>query len=227
MRTIAVVVAAGAGVRMGAGMPKALVPLAGRPMVAWCLEALERSGRVDGILVVAPAGRVREAEMALGEAGARATVLEGGASRAESVRAGIRAAGDADLVLVHDSPPPLLDPALVGAVLDGVEGADGAIAASPVADTLKRAGDRLLIEGTVERAGLWQAQTPQAFPLATLAAAMESAAAAGTLAEATDCASLVEAVGGTVRLVPSGAPNPKVTTPADLAVVEALLAALG
>jgi 2-C-methyl-D-erythritol 4-phosphate cytidylyltransferase len=227
MRTIAVVVAAGAGVRMGAGMPKALVPLAGRPMVAWSLEALERSGRVERILVMAPAGRVRETEMALGAVGGHTEVLEGGPSRAESVWAGVRAAGGAGLVLVHDAARPLVQPALIGAVLDGVAGAEGAIAASPVADTLKRARDGLLIGETVDRSGLWQAQTPQAFPLETLRAAMEAAAAAGTLAGATDCASLVEAAGGRVRLVPSGAPNPKVTTPADLAVAEALLAARG
>jgi 2-C-methyl-D-erythritol 4-phosphate cytidylyltransferase len=227
MRTIAVVVAAGAGVRMGAGMPKALVPLAGRPMVAWSLEALERSGRIERTLVMAPAGRVRETEMALGAVAGRAEVLEGGASRAESVWAGVRAADEAELVLVHDAARPLVQPALVGAVLDGIAGAEGAIAASPLADTLKRAAEGLLIGETVDRDGLWQAQTPQAFPLATLRAALEAAAAAGTLAAATDCASLVEAAGGRVRLVPSGAPNPKVTTPADLAIAEALLAARG
>jgi len=130
-------------------------------------------------------------------------------------------------VLVHDAARPLVQPALVGAVLDGIAGAEGAIAASPLADTLKRAAEGLLIGETVDRDGLWQAQTPQAFPLATLRAALEAAAAAGTLAAATDCASLVEAAGGRVRLVPSGAPNPKVTTPADLAIAEALLAARG
>ncbi|HET6690488.1 MAG TPA: 2-C-methyl-D-erythritol 4-phosphate cytidylyltransferase, partial [Miltoncostaeaceae bacterium] len=128
-------------------------------------------------------------------------------------------------VLVHDAARPLLTSELVDAVLDGVEGADGAIAAAPAADTLKRAGEGGLIEDTVPRQGLWAAQTPQAFHLPTLVAAVEAADAAGTLAAATDCASLVEAAGGRVRLVESRAPNLKVTTPADATLAEALLRA--
>jgi 2-C-methyl-D-erythritol 4-phosphate cytidylyltransferase len=110
-------------------------------------------------------------------------------------------------------------------VLDGVEGADVAIAAQPVADTLKRAEAGMLIGATVDRQGLWGAQTPQAFRAPLLREAVEAAARAGTLASCTDCASIVEAAGGRIRLVPIGAPNVKVTTPADLRMAEALLAA--
>jgi 2-C-methyl-D-erythritol 4-phosphate cytidylyltransferase len=223
--TVAILVAAGAGVRMGAGRPKALIPLAGRPMLAWSLDALERSARIDGIVVVVPDGAVDEARAALGPRAAAWTIMPGGDSRAASVRAGLGAAPhELERVLVHDAARPLLRAELVGAVLDGLEGADGAIAAAPVADTLKRVGDDLLVTGTVRREGLWGAQTPQAFAAAPLRRAVEGAAAAGRLHEATDCASLVEAAGGRVRIVPSGAPNLKVTTPADLAVAEALLA---
>jgi 2-C-methyl-D-erythritol 4-phosphate cytidylyltransferase len=221
--TVAIVVAAGAGVRMGAPVPKALMPLAGRPMLAWSLDALRGSARVASIVVVAPPGL--EDEVA-GVAGGDATVVPGGDSRAESVREGLRAApAGAGLVLVHDAARPLLTAALVDAVLDGVEGVDGAIAAEPAADTLKRAGEGGLIEGTVPRQGLWAAQTPQAFRLPILVEAVEAADADGTLGAATDCASLVEARGGHVRLVRSREPNLKVTTPADATLAEALLGA--
>ena len=221
--TVAIVVAAGAGVRMGAPVPKALMPLAGRPMLAWSLDALRACPRVEAVVVVAPPGM----EASVAEvAGPDATVVPGGDSRAESVREGLRAAPPgAALVLVHDAARPLATPQLIDAVLDGVEGADGAIAAAPAADTLKRAGEGGLIEGTVPRQGLWGAQTPQAFHLHVLAAAVEAAAEEGRLASATDCASLVEARGGHVRLVESRAPNVKVTTPADATLAEALLRA--
>jgi 2-C-methyl-D-erythritol 4-phosphate cytidylyltransferase len=223
MSTVALIVAAGAGVRMGAAVPKALMPLAGRPMLAWSLDALRASPRISLIVVVAPPGLEREVEEV---AGAGAVVVPGGASRSASVREGLRAApGDAEVVLVHDAARPLVSTALVDAVLDAIRGVDGAIAASPAADTLKWAGEGLVIGGTVAREGLWAAQTPQAFQAAALRAAVAAAEEAGTLDAATDCSSMVEAWGGRVRLVASGAPNLKVTTPADAALAEALLRA--
>jgi 2-C-methyl-D-erythritol 4-phosphate cytidylyltransferase len=221
--TVAIVVAAGAGVRMGAAVPKALMPLAGRPMLAWSLDALRACARVEAVVVVAPPGLEAQVAEVAGDA---ATVVPGGDSRAESVREGLRAApSGAALVLVHDAARPLVTPELIDAVLDGVEGADGAIAAAPAADTLKRAGEGGVIEDTVPRQGLWGAQTPQAFHLHVLAAAVEAADDEGRLAAATDCASLLEARGGRVRLVESRAPNLKVTTPSDAALAEALLRA--
>jgi 2-C-methyl-D-erythritol 4-phosphate cytidylyltransferase len=222
MTTVAIVVAAGAGVRMGAGVPKALMPLAGRPMIAWSLDALAGSGRVDAIVVVAPPGMEDAVRAAVGDPAGR-IVVPGGASRSESVREGLAAApAAASRVLVHDAARPLLRPALVGAVLDAL---DGAIAAAPVVDTLKRSGPDGLIAVTVAREGLWGAQTPQAFHAASLRAAVAAADAAGALAASTDCASIVEAAGGRVRLVAATAPNLKVTTPADHALAEAILAA--
>lgn len=221
----AVLVAAGAGVRMGAGVPKALMPLAGRPMVAWSAEALAGSGRLDGLVVVAPPGL--EGEVAAGVPVPVTAVVPGGDSRADSVRLGLEAVpAGAGLVLVHDAARPLLWPGLVGRVLDALEaddGAAGAIAAAPVVDTLKwsRGGS---IGRTVPREGLWAAQTPQAFRAAALREAVAAAAAEGRLGEATDCASMLEAVGGRVLLVPAEAPNLKVTTPADRVLAEAILA---
>lgn len=220
---VAIVVGAGAGVRMGADLPKALMPLAGRPLVAWSVDALAASARVGAIVVVAPPDHVEEMTSALaGHVGVE--VVPGGATRAESVGNGLDAApGEPEQVLVHDAARPLLRPELVDAVLAALDGADGALAAAPVSDTVKRVGADLLVAGTVDRRELWAAQTPQAFWTERLRAAVAAAIAAGTLATATDCASLVELAGGTVRVVGSLAPNLKVTTPADMAVAEALL----
>ncbi|MDX6646361.1 MAG: 2-C-methyl-D-erythritol 4-phosphate cytidylyltransferase [Miltoncostaeaceae bacterium] len=235
MLTVAIVVAGGAGARMGAGMPKALVPLAGRPLVSWCLEALARSERVDATLVVAPRGHRSQMQAALGRdpaLGALMDVVTGGSTRSRSVLAGLRALpSGVERVLVHDAARPLLRPALADAVAEGVEGVEGAIAASPLTDTLKRAapgdgGADLLITRTLDRAGLWRAETPQGFRLDALLAAFERAEPA-EIDGATDCASLVEAMGGRVRIVPSTAPNLKVTTPADLELAELLLRAVG
>jgi 2-C-methyl-D-erythritol 4-phosphate cytidylyltransferase len=234
MRTVAIVVAGGTGARMGAGMPKALVPLAGRPLVSWCLDALAQAERVDAMLVVGPRGHVSEMRAALG--GERASELldlvAGGATRSRSVLAGLRALpAGVETVLVHDAARPLLQPALADAVVAAVAGADGAIAASPVADTVKRAepvgeGQELLIAQTLDRGLLWRAETPQAFRLDALLAAF-AGCDASALDAATDCASLVEARGGRVRIVPSLAPNLKVTTPADLDLAEHLLLTAG
>ncbi|MGD9697406.1 MAG: 2-C-methyl-D-erythritol 4-phosphate cytidylyltransferase [Thermoleophilia bacterium] len=223
----AIVVAAGAGVRMGAGLPKALMPVAGRPLLAWSVEALARSGRVGPIVVTAPPDGVEAMTVALAAEGLAPRVVPGGATRSDSVREGLAALPpDAPVVLVHDAARPLLTAELVGAVLDGVSGADGAIAAEPLADTLKRAeGD--VVVGTVAREGLWRAQTPQAFDAAVFRRAVEAAAAAGALGAFTDCAGIVEAAGGRVRVVASPGPNPKLTTPADVAPVEALLGSAG
>jgi 2-C-methyl-D-erythritol 4-phosphate cytidylyltransferase len=228
--TAAIVVAAGSGVRMGASVPKALVTLAGSPMLAWSLAALRASPSVGPLVVVAPADRLGEVGAIAGEGGAGAAVVAGGASRSESVAAGLEALpSGSEVVLVHDAARPLLTPAIVAAVLEGLEGAEGAIAARPVADTLKRAdgAGQPAIAATVDRAPLWAAETPQAFPVEVLRRAVAAARAEGRLAAATDCASLVEAVGGRVRLVATPGPNLKVTTPADLALAEHLLRGAG
>jgi len=224
-RVAAVVVAAGAGTRMGLGVPKAFIPLAGRPMIAWSLATLRASADVTRIIAVVPSGGEHEARAALGAAGAGVHMVPGGASRAESVLAGVRAAGDdVDLILVHDAARPLVTVDMVARVLAGiVDGVAGAIVAAPVADTLKAQGDTGAIARTVDRAGLWGAQTPQAFRADAFRAALDAAARDGRLDRATDCASLLEAVGAVVRLIAPGAPNLKVTTPDDRLVAEALL----
>jgi 2-C-methyl-D-erythritol 4-phosphate cytidylyltransferase len=209
-------------------MPKALVPLGPRPLVAWSLIALAACDRVDGIVLASPSGQETPMRMAVGEAGGESlVVVAGGATRQRSVAAALEAVPvDATEILVHDAARPLVTPALIAAVLDGLVGAEGAIAATPVADTLKQGDDGMIITGTVDRAGLWRAETPQAFHADVLRRAF-ALADDETLDSATDCASMVEALGGRVRLVASGAPNLKVTTPADLAVAEQILDVTG
>ncbi len=228
MPIAAILVAAGAGVRMGAPVPKALMPLAGRPMAAWSAEALVAGGAVRALVVVAPPGMEDDLAAAVGALPVPVTVVPGGASRAASVREGLAALppGTAT-VLVHDAARPLVSPETVAAVAAAAAEGDGAIAAAPVVDTLKSEGADGAIDATVPRAGLWGAQTPQGFPVAVLRAAVEAAHAAGALDAATDCASLVEAAGGRVRLVETRGPNLKVTTPADRDLAEAILAARG
>jgi 2-C-methyl-D-erythritol 4-phosphate cytidylyltransferase len=220
--TWAVVVAAGRGDRLGLDRPKAFAKLGGRPLLAESLARLEDSDWVDSIVVVAPE-EWEEPSILLAEeigAGKVTACVAGGATRAESVRAGVAEIGaEALVVLVHDAARPLLVAEVVERVLAPLgEGWDGAVPALQVADTLKRAGDDGTVVETVDRAGLHAVQTPQAFLAAVLREAL-----AGDLADASDCAALVERRGGRVRVVEGDRRLLKVTTQADLDFVESLL----
>jgi 2-C-methyl-D-erythritol 4-phosphate cytidylyltransferase len=210
---VALLVAAGRGERLGASGPKAFVMLAGRPMLEWSLDALRAAPAVERVVVAVPPGVswVGGAEL-----------VEGGEARSQSVRRALAAAGEADVVLVHDAARPLLDADLVErclAALDG--GADAVVAAAPVTDTVKEAEDGTVVR-TLERERLWAVQTPQVFRRAALEAALDQPEE--VLAAATDDAGLVEARGGVVRVVASTPRNLKVTTPVDLRLAELLLA---
>lgn len=213
---------------MGSKMPKALLPLGPRPLVAWSLLALAASTQIRGIVVAAPAGDETPMRMAVGEAGGQdMIVVSGGATRQRSVQAALaEVPHDAQHILVHDAARPLLTTELIDALIAALDGAEGAIAANPVADTLKRAGADALISETVDRAELWQAQTPQVFHADVLRHAFATATDE-ILDMATDCASMVEALGGRVRLVHAAMPNLKVTTRGDLMLAEQLLRAAG
>ena len=216
----AVVVAAGSGTRLGADGPKAFVEVAGRRLVDWALDGAARNA--DRVVAVVPAGLAGDAAAVASLAGAT-SVVGGADTRSGSVRCGLGAipeAGEHDVVVIHDAARPLASDALYAAVVAAVvAGADGAVPGVPVADTLKRVGDDAAVLGTVERDGLVAVQTPQAFRVGTLRRAHAAAP------EASDDAGLVEAVGGRVVVVPGDARNRKVTTPDDLALVAALLAA--
>lgn len=206
--------AAGRGERLGAGRPKALVELAGRPLMQWSIEALQRVGAIQRIVVALPPG----ASAPPGTVG-----VPGGATRSESVARALAAAGPGDPVLVHDAARPLLSVELAQAVLRAVEaeGVDAAIAAAPVTDTIKRADREGVVRETLDRSCLWAVQTPQVFRRAALEQAL--AASPELLAQATDDAWLVERAGGTVVTVAAREPNLKVTTPFDLRLAELLL----
>lgn len=212
--------AAGSGRRLGAGGPKALVEVAGRPLIAWSLAALERASSIAGVTIAAPPGHEgRIAELAPG-----ATVVSGGATRAESVSLAL-ASVEAEAVAVHDAARPLLSAELVDRLATRLLGSavDCVIAAAPVADTLKEAGEGGEVTATLSRDGLWGAQTPQVFRTEALRRAQDAAGDRGDLERATDEAWLIEQAGGTVLLEPAGIPNLKVTDAVDLAVAEALL----
>jgi 2-C-methyl-D-erythritol 4-phosphate cytidylyltransferase len=214
----AVVVAAGRGERLGDERPKAFARLGGRVLLAESLERLDASPWVDAIVVVAPP-EWEEAVIVLAEelaAGKVAASVTGGATRAESVRAGLaEVPDDADVVLVHDAARPLVTDELVERLIRALgEGFDGAVPGLPVVDTVKRVRGGVVAE-TLPRAELVAVQTPQAFVAPVL-----RAAAAG---EGTDCASLVEAAGGRVRVVAGDPRLLKITTPDDLALVESWL----
>jgi len=195
---VALLVAAGRGERLGASGPKAFVMLAGRPMLEWSLEALRAAPSVERVVVAVPPGV------------SYPDAVSGGEARSESVRNALRAAGDADVVVVHDAARPLLDADLVERCVAGLDGGvDAVIAAAPVTDTVKEA--------------VWAVQTPQVFRRAALERALDQPDE--VLAAATDDAGLVEAQGGVVRVVESTARNLKVTTATDLALAELLLGA--
>jgi 2-C-methyl-D-erythritol 4-phosphate cytidylyltransferase len=216
----AILLCAGRGERLGAGLPKATVPLAGRPLFAWSLETLERCAGIDAIVVVGPVRTLRELLAAAGLAPARVVAwVEGGAERQHSVARGLAALpAGCDLVAVHDCARALVSEAVVERAVSAARAHGAAIAAVPLADTLKRVEDGA-ITGTPPRSGLWCAQTPQVFRRDWLEAA--HAAAAGT---ATDDAALVEALGHTVHVAEGEALNFKITTPGDLALAERWLA---
>lgn len=204
------------------------MPLAGRPMVEWSVDAFRGCESVRSIVVAAPAGHVGDL------AGHDLAVVPGGATRAQSVANALEAVGTG-YVAVHDAARPLLTPELVEALvadLDASPEAAGVIAAAPVTDTIKRTPFRgslvkeettkepRVIEETVDRAELWAAQTPQVFRTDAL---REALVAADRPEGATDEAMLVEWNGGTVLIHPVAEPNLKVTTPLDLEVAELLL----
>jgi 2-C-methyl-D-erythritol 4-phosphate cytidylyltransferase len=215
---VALIVAAGLGERLGAGRPKALVALAGRPLVHWSVDVLASVSAIEQIVVALPAG----VEAPAGTQGVR-----GGSVRSESVRLALAATGDArdsDLVLVHDAARPLLTVELIEATLLAAEGegVDAAIAATPVTDTVKKADGDGVVRQTLDRAGLWAVQTPQVFRRGALERALD--VPDDVLALATDDAWLVERAGGRVVVVAAPKDNLKVTTTLDLDLAELLLA---
>jgi 2-C-methyl-D-erythritol 4-phosphate cytidylyltransferase len=216
----AVLVAAGRGERLGEGRPKAFARLGELPLLAEPLRRLDDCAWVDAIVLVAPPEWEEPAILLAEELGAAKVTacVPGGSTRSASVRAGVaEVPDDAAVILVHDAARPLLPADLVPRLLEALgEGYDGAVPGLPVADTIKRVAGGVVVE-TPARDELMAVQTPQAFTADVLRRAAQG--------EGSDCASLVEAAGGRVKVVAGDERLLKVTTPADLARAEALLAA--
>ncbi|MCF6736994.1 2-C-methyl-D-erythritol 4-phosphate cytidylyltransferase [Blastococcus sp. KM273129] len=215
MHAVAIVAAAGSGSRLGASVPKALVPLGGRPLVAWAVDALLAGGVGEVVVTVPPAERAAFAA-ALPD---RVRLVDGGATRTASVRAGLAAAGSrADAVLVHDAARPLTPPDAVARVLAALAGgARAVVPVLPVVDTTVLVDDDGVVVEAVPRAALRRVQTPQGFDRATLVAAY---AALDAAAELTDDAAVVRAAGVPVATVPGDERAAKITVPHDLALAE-------
>jgi 2-C-methyl-D-erythritol 4-phosphate cytidylyltransferase len=221
MSAWAVLVAAGTGERLGEERPKAFVRLGELPLLAEPLRRLDESPWIDAIVVAVPAGWEEPAILLAEELSATKVVasVTGGATRAETVRLALaEVPEDALVVLVHDAARPLVSDAVLERVLAPLaEGWDGVVPGLPLADTVKRVDGDAVVE-TLDREGLVGAQTPQAFLATTVRDAY-----AGDVAGATDCASLVEARGGRVRVVPGDPRLLKVTTREDLELVQSWL----
>jgi 2-C-methyl-D-erythritol 4-phosphate cytidylyltransferase len=206
---VGIVPAGGTGERLGADRPKAFVVCAGRPLIEWSLEVL---GAVcERVVVAAPAGFDEGPDR-----------VRGGDSRSASVRNALDAAPEATIAVVHDAARPLVTRDLVERCVAALEpGVDGAIAAARMTDTVKEAAPDGRVVRTLDRSSLWRIQTPQAFRADALRRALTRDTAA--LAAATDDASLVEEMGGTVRVVEASPDNIKITRESDLRIAEALL----
>lgn len=216
MKTAALIVAAGQGVRAGGGFPKQFAMLAGKPMLAHSHAALVAHPAIEEVLVVIGEGQQAALEAALG----RVPFVIGGATRRESVRNGLEALNGFDRVLIHDAARPFLSAAVIDALCDSLDAYEGALPALPVADTLAR-GEALLGE-TVSRDGLVRVQTPQAFRYATI---LDAHRAWPEDREATDDAQMVRALGHDVAIVPGDPMLEKITHPADFVAAEARYAA--
>lgn len=222
----ALIVAAGSGERLGAGGPKALVPVAGRPMYEYSLDAFRAASTIGRIVVAVPPGRTADFQAALDPAGGE-SLVDGGSARSLSVANALAEldAGqvECDIVAVHDAARPVVDPELIDEAVELLAGspeADAVIAAAPVTDTVKRVGAGGRVEQTLDRSELRAVQTPQVFRRSALVRAI----AEGDAENATDDASLIEEAGGSVVVIESPSFNIKVTVPEDLAIAEALMA---
>jgi 2-C-methyl-D-erythritol 4-phosphate cytidylyltransferase len=221
MSVWAILAAAGTGDRLGLDRPKAFAPLNDRPLIAESLERLDASEWIEGIVVAAPPEWEEPCILVAEEvaAGKVAETVTGGESRSESVRAALaEVPEEAAVILVHDAARPLVTDEVIERVVTGLaDGWDGAVPALPISDAVKRVEGETVAE-TLDRDGLVAAQTPQAFVASVLREAL-----AGDISSAADCASLVEARGGRVRVVEGDRRLLKVTEPADLELIASWL----
>jgi 2-C-methyl-D-erythritol 4-phosphate cytidylyltransferase len=222
---VAIVACAGSGLRMGGEADKLLLELRGRPVVAWAVAALEQSGAVDAIVMVASEANLDRLAAVMEHTETRLPVemVLGGARRQDSVARAVDHLGarPPGLVLVHDGARPLVPSELVGSVVDAAREHGAATAGLPLKNACKEVDGRGFVRRSLERATLVSVQTPQAFSYEVLARAHREGAAQGAVVD--DDAELVERIGHAVRVVPGEYRNIKITTPDDLAVAELYL----
>lgn len=212
------IVAAGESRRMG-GMDKLFAEVAGKPLIAYCLEVFDRSPDIDSIAIATSPANVERIRRMAAERGLNkvTSVTPGGARRQDSVLAALECLPDADIALVHDAARPFVDRRIIRDAIAAVQQHGAATAAVPVKDTIKVASEDMTIISTPPRDSLWSAQTPQSFERGLLIAAHTSVSG-----DVTDDASMVEAAGHAVKLFMGSYDNIKVTTPEDLYLAEAI-----
>jgi len=225
MKTVALILAAGKGTRMGAAKNKPYLSLGGKPVLCHTLFAFERSPQVDEIVLIVGEDDVDCARSSIVDAfdfTKVRSIVVGGPKRQDSVWEGLRAiTGTCDLVVVHDGVRPFVSQVLLEKTVRAVEATGAAVAAVPVKDTIKTVSPQGEVRTTLDRTALWAVQTPQAFRRDILIRAFERARDEGFYA--TDDAALVERTGVPVRIVDGSYENIKITTPEDLVLGEAIL----
>ncbi len=216
---VALILAGAGESRRMSGTDKIFAPLGGFPLIYWPLQAAQNCGLLHSVAILLSPGNV-ERGRALVQQHKLSKVIEvcaGGARRQDSVRIGLSRLAGHDWLIVHDAARPFLDQYLIGDGLKAAADTGSALAAVPVKDTIKIAGDDLRVTGTPDRSTLWAAQTPQVFRFDIIARAYELEG------DATDDASLVERLGFRVKLYQGSYDNIKVTTPEDLSLAEIIL----
>jgi 2-C-methyl-D-erythritol 4-phosphate cytidylyltransferase len=224
MKIIALVPAAGSGDRMGGGTDdKPFFELGGKPVLAHVLERLDASADVDKIVLIVKDKYVERAKKAVSEYAIKKVtdVIAGGKTRTESVSRGIAASGarDGDLILIHDGARPFVTGAVISKAVEAAKSSGAAVAGIPCSATIKNVNGDRVIEGTPDRSGLWEAQTPQVFRADLIREAYNS----GNKREATDDSSMVERLGHKVSMVEGSRYNIKITVLEDLELAETIL----
>lgn len=228
-KSFALIPAAGMGKRMGASINKQYLQLDGMPIVARTISVFENSSFIDGIMLVIPEEEIPYCREHVVNAYGFTKIIDivaGGKERQYSVMNGLQAlkqhVSEQDVILIHDGVRPFITPQIIQESIEIARTGEGALTAVPVKDTIKRACNGLVTD-TPDREALWQAQTPQSFLFNTIFQAHCKAAEEGFTG--TDDASLVERLGGTVRILRGDYRNIKITTPEDLVLAEAFLKA--
>lgn len=211
MKVAAIIAAGGSGKRMG--QRKQFLPLAGRSVLEWTISAFKNTARISEIILVTNPDDLERAK----NLGVKVTA--GGPERQDSVKNGMKLVSpDIDIVVVHDGARPLITADIIEKSIKEAKEYGACVVGVPVKDTIKKVGDDLFIEGTVDRDVLWQAQTPQAFKYKIITRALKKAKG-----KMTDDAKLVEDLGIKVKMVMGSYENIKITTPEDLVIAEAIL----